>query len=69
MKEKQLQCLIKTMYLLKDLVAEKKEFDHIFEQKSKNQILKEIEELIDLILEEFYRSRMQSEATFFHGLN
>ena len=66
MKEKKLQDLIKTMWILKEIIAEKNDNDQAFEYKTKNQMLKEIGELIDLSLEEFYMNRTQSKTTSFH---
>lgn len=49
-----LRKMIKAMYLLKKIVGEKKEEDLAFKLKSKKQILRNLNEIIDLGLEDYY---------------
>jgi len=49
-----LRKMLKTMYLLKDVIREKKETDAAFKHASKKQILKKLNLIIDKGLEEYY---------------
>ena len=58
MKEDSLKKMIKTMYLLRDVLRQKQEDDKAFRFKPKTKVLKEIDEIIDRSLEEFYSFRV-----------
>lgn len=58
MKEDRLKKMIKTMYLLRDVLRQKQEDDTAFRFKPKTKVLKEIDEIIDRSLEEFYSLRV-----------
>jgi len=58
MKDDRLKKMIKTMYLLREILRLKKEDDGAFKFKSKGLVLTEIEEIIDRSLEEFYLLRI-----------
>jgi hypothetical protein len=58
MKEDRLKKMIKTMYSLRDLLTQKHEDDKAFKFKPKTKVLKEVDEIIDQRLEEFYSLRI-----------
>jgi len=58
MLEDKLKKMIKAMYLLREVLNLKQENDRAFKFKSKYLVLKEIEEIIDRSLEEFYLQRV-----------
>lgn len=58
MKEDRLKKMIKAMYLLREVLRQKQEDDKAFRFKPKTKVLKEIDEIIDRGLEEFYSLRI-----------
>lgn len=58
MKEDRLKKMIKTMYLLRDVLKQKHENDNAFKFKPKSKFLNEVDEIIDKRLEEFYSLRI-----------
>jgi hypothetical protein len=58
MKEDRLKKIIKTMYLLRDVLRQKQEDDRAFKFKPKSKVLTEVDEIIDRSLEEFYSLRI-----------
>ena len=58
MKEDRLKKMIKTMYLLREVLRQKKEDDRVFRFKPKTKVLTEVDEIIDRGLEEFYSLRV-----------
>lgn len=58
MKEDRLKKMIKTMYLLREVLRQKKEDDRAFRFKPKTKVLTEVDEIIDRGLEEFYSLRV-----------
>ena len=58
MKEDRLKKMIKTMYLLREVLRQKQEDDKAFRFKPKTKVLKEVDEIIDRGLEEFYALRV-----------
>jgi len=58
MKEDRLKKMIKTMYLLREVLRLKQEDDQAFRFKPKTKVLKEVDEIIDRGLEEFYSLRV-----------
>ena len=58
MKEDRLKKIIKTMYLLRDVLRQKQEDDRAFKFKSKSTVLTEVDEIIDRSLEDFYSLRI-----------
>jgi len=58
MKEDRLNKMIKTMYLLRDVLRQKQEDDKAFKFKPKSRVLTEMDEIIDRSLEEFYSLRI-----------
>ena len=58
MKEDRLKKMIKTMYLLREVLRQKQEDDRAFKFKPKNKVLTEVDEIIDRSLEEFYSLRV-----------
>ena len=58
MKEDRLKKMIKTMYLLRDVLRQKQEDDKAFRFEPKTKVLREIDEIIDRSLEEFYSLRV-----------
>jgi hypothetical protein len=58
MKEDRLKKMIKTMYLLREVLRQKREDDKAFRFKPKTKVLTEIDEIIDRSLEEFYSLRV-----------
>jgi hypothetical protein len=60
MKEDRLKKKIKAMYLLLEILKQKREDDRAFKFKSKSMILTEVDEIIDRSLEDFYSLRIFS---------
>jgi len=58
MKEDRLKKMIKTLYLLKEVLKQKKEDDRAFRFKPKSMVLTEVDEIIDRGLEDFYALRV-----------
>lgn len=58
MKEDRLKKMIKTLYLLRDVLIQKQEDDRAFRFKSKTKVLTEVDEIIDRSLEDFYSLRV-----------
>lgn len=58
MKEDRLKKMIKTMYLLREVLRQKQEDDRAFKFKPKYKVLTEVDEIIDRSLEEFYSLRV-----------
>ncbi|MBL7969170.1 MAG: hypothetical protein JNK09_19365 [Prolixibacteraceae bacterium] len=58
MKEDRLKKMIKTMYLLREILKQKQEDDRAFKFKPKSKVLTEVDEIIDRSLEEFYALRV-----------
>lgn len=46
------------MYLLREILRQKKEDDRAFKFKSKSKVLNEVDDIIDRSLEEFYSLRV-----------
>lgn len=57
MEQEKLRKMIKAMYLLKDILAKKSEDDRAFRLKPKSRVIREVQEIINLGLEEFYMLR------------
>lgn len=57
MEQERLRKMIKAMYLLKDIIAKKKDDDRAFKLKPKSKVIREIQDIINLGLEEFYSLR------------
>ena len=58
MKEDRLKKMIKTMYLLREVLRQKQEDDRAFKFKPKSKVLIEVDEIIDRSLEDFYSLRI-----------
>lgn len=58
MKEDRLKKMIKAMYLLREVLRRKQEDDKAFRFKPKTKVLKEVDEIIERSLEEFYALRV-----------
>jgi len=58
MKEDRLKKMIKTLYLLREVLKQKKEDDRAFRFKPKKLVLTEVDEIIDRSLEDFYALRV-----------
>jgi hypothetical protein len=58
MKADRLKKMIKTMYLLREVLRQKQEDDQAFRFKPKTKVLIEVDEIIDRGLEEFYSLRV-----------
>jgi len=58
MMEDRLKKMIKTMYLLREVLRQKQEDDKAFRFKPKSKVLKEVDDIIDRSLEEFYSLRV-----------
>ena len=58
MKEDRLKKMIKTMYLLREVLRQKQEDDQAFRFKPKTKVLTEVDEIIERSLEEFYSLRV-----------
>ncbi len=57
MKEDRLKKMIKAMYLLREVIKQKQEDDKAFRFKPKSKVLREVDDIIDRSLEEFYSFR------------
>lgn len=55
--QERLKRMIKTMYLLREILVKKSDDDRAFQLKSKKSVIREVDEIIDLGLEEFYMLR------------
>jgi hypothetical protein len=58
MKEDKLKKMIKTMFLLREVLKQKQDDDRAFRFKPKTKVLTEVDEIIDRSLEDFYALRM-----------
>lgn len=58
MKEDRLKKMIKTMYLLREVLKQKQEDDKAFRFKPKSIVLTEVDDIIDRSLEDFYSLRV-----------
>jgi hypothetical protein len=58
MKEDRLKKMIKTMYLLREVLRLKQEDDRAFRFKPKSIVLTEVDDIIDRSLEDFYSLRV-----------
>lgn len=58
MKEDKLKKMIKAMYLLREVLRQKQEDDTAFRFAPKSKVLREVDEIIDQSLEEFYSFRI-----------
>lgn len=58
MKEDSLKKMIKAMYLLREVLRLKQEDDQAFRFKPKSKVLREVDDIIDRSLEEFYSLRV-----------
>ncbi|OFX63388.1 MAG: hypothetical protein A2066_09940 [Bacteroidetes bacterium GWB2_41_8] len=58
MKEDRLKKMIKALYLLREILKQKREDDRAFKYKSKLKVLTEVDEIIDRSLEDFYSLRI-----------
>lgn len=58
MKEDRLKKMIKTLFLLREVLRQKREDDRAFRFKSKSVVLTEVDEIIDRSLEDFYSLRV-----------
>lgn len=58
MKEDRLKKMIKAMYLLREVLKQKQEDDRAFRFTSKSKVLRDVDEIIDRGLEEFYSFRV-----------
>ena len=58
MREDRLKKKIKTMYLLRNVILQKKEDDKAFKIKPKTKVITEVDDIIDRSLEEFYSLRI-----------
>jgi len=58
MMEDRLKKMIKTMYLLREVLRQKQEDDKAFRFKPKSKVLKEVDDIIDRSHEEFYSLRV-----------
>lgn len=56
--EDRLKKMIKTMYLLREVLRQKQEDDKAFRFKPKTKVLTEVDDIIDRSLEEFYALRV-----------
>ena len=57
MKEDSLKKVIKAMYLLREVLRQKREDDKAFRFKPKSKVIIEVEDIIERSLEEFYSIR------------
>lgn len=57
MEQERLRKMIKAMYLLKDVLLKKRDDDNAFRLRSKSKVVKEVQDIINLSLEEFYTFR------------
>lgn len=60
MEQEKLRKMIKAMYLLKGILIKKNENDLAFQTSSKSKIIREIDQIIHMSLEEFYSFRRTS---------
>jgi len=58
MKEERIKKMIKAMYLLREVLRQKQEDDNAFRFTPKSKVLREVDEIIDQSLEEFYSFRI-----------
>ncbi len=58
MKEDRIKKMIKTMYLLREVLRQKQDDDRAFKFKPKIKVLKEVDEIIERSLEDFYALRV-----------
>lgn len=58
MKEDRIKKMIKTMYLLREVLRQKQDDDRAFKFKPKTKVLTEVDEIIDRSLEDFYALRV-----------
>ena len=58
MKEDRLKKMIKTMYLLREVLKQKQEDDKAFRFTPKSKVIREVDDIIDRSLEEFYSFRI-----------
>jgi hypothetical protein len=58
MKEDSLKKMIKAMYLLRDVLKQKQEDDKAFRFIPKSKVLRDVDDIIDRSLEEFYSFRI-----------
>jgi len=58
MKEDRLKKMIKAMYLLREVLRQKQEDDRAFRFTPKSKVLRDVDEIIDRGLEEFYSYRV-----------
>jgi len=58
MKEDRLKKMIKALYLLREILKQKREDDRAFKYKSKSKVLTEVDDIIDRSLEDFYSLRI-----------
>lgn len=58
MKEESIKKMIKAMYLLREVLRQKQEDDKAFRFTPKSKVLREVDEIIDQSLEEFYSFRI-----------
>jgi len=58
MKEDRIKKMIKTMYLLREVLRHKQDDDRAFKFKPKIKVLKEVDEIIERSLEDFYALRV-----------
>jgi hypothetical protein len=56
--EERLKKMIKTMYLLREVLRQKQEDDKAFRFKPKTKVLTEVDDIIDRSLEDFYSLRV-----------
>ncbi|WP_372772339.1 hypothetical protein [Mangrovibacterium sp.] len=57
MEQERLRKMIKAMYLLKDALLKKRDDDKAFRLRSKSKVVREVQDIINLSLEEFYTLR------------
>jgi len=58
MKEDRLKKMIKAMYLLREVLKQKQEDDTAFRFTPKSKVIREVDDIIDRSLEEFYSFRI-----------
>ena len=58
MKEDRIKKMIKTMYLLREVLRQKQDDDRAFKFKPKTKVLSEVDEVIERGLEDFYALRV-----------
>lgn len=58
MKEDRLKKMIKTMYLLREVLRQKQEDDKAFRFKPKSIVMTDVDDIIDRSLEDFYSLRV-----------